>query len=214
MIETTRATSAGLRRFPPRSRWSCLRHCLPGWGARAPLSLPSAPSIGRARAGGACYFGGRAFFNHRRLAAAIANDWHALVARYGFALGLGSLALVAVVIRLPSIGADLGHQPIDIDEHRLAANVRLFFVKGEIGHRTVEHYPGILFWALSGGSLLNYLHGVMDGSFATIRSMPVESFVLAGRLVNTLLGALTVVRRRFDGAPDVPEAPPACSPQA
>jgi len=131
--------------------------------------------------------------NYRPLAEAIASDWRGLVAKYGFALGLGALALVAVVIRLPSIGADLGHQPLDIDEHRLAANVRLFFVKGEIGHRTVEHYPGILFWALSGGSLLNYLHGVMDGSFATIRSMPVESFVFASRLVNTLVGALTVV---------------------
>jgi hypothetical protein len=131
--------------------------------------------------------------NYRSLAEAISNDWRGLVAKYGFAIGLGALALVGVAIRLPSIGADLGHQPIDIDEHRLAANVRLFFVKGEIGHRTVEHYPGILFWALSGGSLLNYLHGLMNGSFATIRSMPVESFVFAGRLVNTLAGALTVV---------------------
>ena len=98
-----------------------------------------------------------------------------------------------MLIRLPSIGADLGHQPIDIDEHRLASNVQQFFVTGEIGHRTVEHYPGVFFWALTGASLLVYLRGLMEGTFHTIRGMPLESFVLAGRLVNTLIAAATVV---------------------
>lgn len=160
-------------------------------GGAGATVLPSAQSLAALALGALLLRAG--VLHYRRLAAAIANDWRGLGARYGFAIGLAALALFAVVIRLPSIGADLGHQPIDIDEHRLAANVRLFFVKGEIGYRTVEHYPGILFWALSGGSLLNYLHGLMQGSFATIRSMPVESFVFAGRLVNTLIGALTVV---------------------
>ena len=124
---------------------------------------------------------------------ATASDWRGLLDRYGFAIGLAALALLAVLIRLPSIGADLGHQPIDIDEHRLASNVKQFFVTGEIGHRTVEHYPGAFFWALTGASLLMYLHGLMEGTFYTIRSMPLETFVLAGRLVNTVIAAATVV---------------------
>ncbi len=130
---------------------------------------------------------------HRVQVVAAASDWRGLLDRYGFAIGLAALALLAVLIRLPSIGADLGHQPIDIDEHRLASNVKQFFVTGEIGHRTVEHYPGAFFWALTGASLLMYLHGLMEGTFHTIRSMPLETFVLAGRLVNTLIAAATVV---------------------
>jgi len=127
------------------------------------------------------------------LATSITDDWRGLLARYGFFAGLALLAVLAVVIRLPSIGADLGHQPLDIDEHRLAANVKQFFVKGEIGHRTVEHYPGFFFWMLTGTSLLMYLHGLMAGTLHSIREMPVESFVLAGRLTNTLVASATVV---------------------
>ena len=135
----------------------------------------------------------RALAIHRVHVVAAAGDWRAVLDRHGFNIGLAALALLAVLIRLPSIGADLGHQPIDIDEHRLASNVKQFFATGEIGHRTVEHYPGAFFWALTGASLLMYLHGLMEGTFHTIRGMPLESFVLAGRLVNTLIAAATVV---------------------
>ena len=46
---------------------------------------------------------------------------------------------------------DIGHVPLDIDEARLASSVRHFFVKGEILHETVEHYPGLVFWLLVAG---------------------------------------------------------------
>src|SRR3954452_183274 len=65
-----------------------------------------------------------------------------------YRLALLGLVLLTVLVRLPSIGADLGHQPPDIDGHLLASNIRQYFMTGEIGHRTVEHYPGILFWAI------------------------------------------------------------------
>ena len=153
--------------------------------------LPSAVSlIGLALASLAL----RAVVTHRSsLSTAITRDWRGLLARYGFLAGLIALALLAVMIRLPSIGGDLGHQPLDIDEHRLAANVKQFFVKGEIGYSTVEHYPGLFFWMLTGTSLLMYLLGLMEGTLHSIREMPVESFVLAGRLTNTLIASATVV---------------------
>ena len=121
------------------------------------------------------------------------NDWRRLLDRHGFTTGLALLAGLALLIRLPGIGADLGHVPLNIDEHRLAANVKRFFVSGEIGHGTVEHYPGVLFWGLTGASLLTYLHAVMDGTIVSIRQMPVEMFVLAGRVTNTGIAAGTVV---------------------
>ena len=96
------------------------------------------------------------------------------------------------MLRLPSIGADLGHQPLDIDEHRLASNVKQFFVTGEMA-TAPSSTTGSFFWAVTGASLLLYLHGLMEGAFCTIRSMPLETFVLAGRLANTLIAAATVV---------------------
>ena len=152
--------------------------------------LPSAVSLATF---GLAALAFKALAIHRVQVVAAASDWRGLLDRYGFGVGLAGLALLAVLIRLPSIGADLGHQPIDIDEHRLASNVKQFFVTGELGHRTVEHYPGAFFWAVTGASLLMYLHGLMEGAFHTIRNMPLEAFVLAGRLVNTLIAAATVV---------------------
>ena len=135
----------------------------------------------------------RAVLNRPALPTTIRHDWRGLLARHGFSLGLAGLVLLALLVRLPSIGADLGHQPLDIDEHRVAANVKAFFVKGELGHRTVEHYPGLLFWVLTGASLMLYLHGLMEGAFFSIRSMPVETFVFAGRLVSALIASGIVV---------------------
>lgn len=166
--------------------------------------LPPAPAIAAAAA--LLLVAGALVARWPALSAAVRRDWRGLAARHGFAAGLAALALIAVLVRVPGLAADLGHQPLDIDEHRVAANVKQFFVTGEIGHRTVEHYPGVLFWMLTGTSLLMFLHGLMDGAFASVRGMPIESFVLAGRVTSVMLGAATVVvtgliGRRLSGAP-------------
>lgn len=165
--------------------------------------LPPAPALG---ALALALLGLRALVTYRHaLAAAIRDDWRGVIARHGFSAGLIALALLAVLVRVPALGTDLGHQPLDIDEHRVAANVKQYFVTGEIGHRTVEHYPGILFWMLTGTSLLMYLRGLMDGAFASVRGMPLEHFVLAGRLTSVLIASATVavvglIGRRMSGA--------------
>ena len=114
-----------------------------------------------------------------------------LADRWGFTVTVALIVLSGTVIRMASIGADLGHQPLDIDEHRVASNVKQFFVEGEVGYHTVEHYPGVLFWLLTGSSLLVYLRGLLDGAFASVRGMPLEDFVLAGRLTSTAIAAAT-----------------------
>jgi 4-amino-4-deoxy-L-arabinose transferase-like glycosyltransferase len=114
-----------------------------------------------------------------------------LADRWGFPIAVTLIAALGTALRLASIGADLGHQPLDIDEHRVASNVKQFFVEGTVGYHTVEHYPGILFWLLTGSSLLVYLSGLMDGAFASVRGMPLEDFVLAGRLTSTAIAAAT-----------------------
>lgn len=116
---------------------------------------------------------------------------HEFTDRWGFPLALTLIAALGTAIRMASIGADLGHQPLDIDEHRVASNVKQFFVEGTVGYHTVEHYPGILFWLLTGSSLLVYLQGLMEGAFASVRGMPLEDFVLAGRLTSSAIAAAT-----------------------
>jgi 4-amino-4-deoxy-L-arabinose transferase-like glycosyltransferase len=116
-----------------------------------------------------------------------------VVRQYGFEVGLAAVVALTLAARLPSIGSDLGHQPIDIDEHRLAQNIRQFFVTGTIGHSTVEHYPGVVFWMFTGSSLIAYLLALMKGAFHEIRLMPLELFVLAGRVTNVFVAAGTVV---------------------
>ncbi len=122
----------------------------------------------------------------------LGGGWRDWARANRFAIGLAILVAVAVLLRLPSIGNDLGHHPPNIDEHRLAVNVKAFLATGDVGYHTVEHYPGILFWILSGVSLLTYLKGLMAGAFITIRGMPVEDFILAGRLTSAVIGAATV----------------------
>ena len=78
-----------------------------------------------------------------------AAGWRSLVRTQRFAIGLALAVAIAVVVRWPSLGSDLGHVPLDIDEGRLATSVRHFFLKGEILHETVEHYPGLVFWMLT-----------------------------------------------------------------
>ena len=70
--------------------------------------------------------------------------------RHGFEVGLGAIVATGVSVRLLTIGADLGHTPIDVDEFRLATTVLGFFETGAVDHSTVESYPGVLIDLLPG----------------------------------------------------------------
>jgi 4-amino-4-deoxy-L-arabinose transferase-like glycosyltransferase len=134
----------------------------------------------------------RAVGSGRASRAFVSRHWRALLGRYAFALALAAIVALSLAVRLPSIASDLGHQPIDIDEARLAGNVRHFFIYGEVIHTTVEHYPGLAFWLLSGAALIGYLYSVMHGTIQGIGDMPLDLFVHSGRVANALVGAGTV----------------------
>jgi 4-amino-4-deoxy-L-arabinose transferase-like glycosyltransferase len=133
------------------------------------------------------------------------GTWRAVRAQFDwYGLALGGILLVTLAARLPSLGADLGHQPPDIDGHRLAASIRNYFVTGEIGYRTVEHYPGVVFWAMSASALATFVWGLMSGGVRAIEFTTVEQFMLAGRAVNVVFAAGLVactagVARRLSG---------------
>jgi len=134
-----------------------------------------------------------------------ARSWGAALRRHGFLVGLGALTALALVQRLPAIGSDLGHTPLDIDEDRLAGNVKHFFATGEVVHTTVEHYPGLAFWIFTGSSFLAYLSALLHGFAKHAHRIPVEMFVLAIRVTNAFAAAGTValtglVGRRLSGS--------------
>ena len=118
--------------------------------------------------------------------------WRGWVRSHDFSIGLGLVVLLALIVRLPGLWSDLGHVPIDIDENRLAANVRHFFATGELRHETVEHYPGAVFWLSAAGSLLGYLRGLTSGLGRGPTQLPVELFVESARLANVVVGAAIV----------------------
>ena len=133
------------------------------------------------------------------------RGWRARAGLDGFAIALIVLMALTVLVRIPSIDTDLGRQPPDIDGHRLGASVKHFFVTGGIKYDTVEHYPGVVFWAITASSLISYLSGIMTGAFQSVRTMPVESFMLAARLTNIGAAVLTVgvtglIGRRLGGS--------------
>jgi 4-amino-4-deoxy-L-arabinose transferase-like glycosyltransferase len=128
-------------------------------------------------------------------------DWLRL---HGFAIGLGSIVLMGICVRLSGVGRDLGHTPVDVDEYRLATTVLDFFRTGEVNHSTVENYPGILFWLLAGVYLFIYLAALVEGVARDLQSMPLELFVLGGRVANIMLAAGTtaftgLLARMFGG---------------
>jgi len=121
-----------------------------------------------------------------------------------YSVAMTALLAATVLVRLPSIGADLGHQPPDIDGHRLAASIRHYFLTGSIEYRTVEHYPGIVFWAMSASSLGLFMWGLMRGAIRAIEFTTVEQFMLAGRLTNVaaaagLVWCTAALARRMSG---------------
>ncbi|HEX7087111.1 MAG TPA: glycosyltransferase family 39 protein [Vicinamibacterales bacterium] len=131
--------------------------------------------------------------------------WRGRAVMDPFAVALVLLTLAAVLVRLPSIDADFGRQPLDIDGRRLGASIRHFFVTGTIEYRTVEHYPGIVYWVMTGASLVFYLWGLMTRAISNVREMPVEHFMLAARITNVGFAGATValtglLGRRLGGA--------------
>jgi hypothetical protein len=127
----------------------------------------------------------------RRPHAEVTFAWREFLSRHAFELTLVGLTALALAVRLPQVGSGLWHSPIDIDEERLALNVQHFFLTGEIGHLTVEHYPGVVFWLIAASSLFTYLWALLRGAILTINDMSVEWFTLAGRLTNVFLAAAT-----------------------
>jgi 4-amino-4-deoxy-L-arabinose transferase-like glycosyltransferase len=111
------------------------------------------------------------------------------LSRRPFALALAAIMVVTVLVRLPGFASDLGHAPLDIDEHRLAANVKHFLVTGELLHDTVEHYPGLVFWLFSAAAFLAYVRGLTEGVALPPELLPVSTFVFASRLANIFVAA-------------------------
>ena len=124
--------------------------------------------------------------------------------RRAFAVALGGVVALALVIRLAGIGADLGHTPLDIDENRLAASVKHFFDTGAIDHRTVEHYPGVVFWLFAAAAFIRYVHDLTKGIELPPDQIPVGHYVLAARIANVFVAGAIVwltglVGRRLSG---------------
>jgi hypothetical protein len=128
-----------------------------------------------------------------------------LFSRHAFAIALGGTVALALIVRLPGIGADLGHTPLDIDENRLAASVKHFFDTGAIDHRTVEHYPGAVFWLFAAASFVRYAHDLTNGIELPPDQISIGHYVLAARVANVFVAGAIVwltglIGRRVSGA--------------
>ena len=120
------------------------------------------------------------------------HEWGEIIRTHAFHIALFLVCVLALVVRLPGFASDLGHTPLDIDERRLAANVRHYFVTGELRHTHIEHYPGAVFWLFAGSSLLGFLRALTSGLTPTLSQFPVEAFAHAARLANIWVGVATV----------------------
>ena len=129
----------------------------------------------------------------------------AFIARRRFPLALAAIMLLALVVRLPGFASDIGQTPVDIDENRLALNVRHFFVTGELSHGTVEHYPGVVFWMFAAASFVAYVRGLAAGVSLPPDLLPGATFVFACRFMNIfvaagIVGLTGLLGRRLSGA--------------
>jgi len=132
--------------------------------------------------------------------------WTASVRRYQFQIALAAVAGIALAVRLTGFGLGIGHQPLDMDEERLASNVKHYFVTGQIEHAQIEQYPGVVFWVFSAASFQSYLHELTRGRTRTPADLPLELFVSSARMANVLIGVGIVVltgfvARRVTGPP-------------
>ena len=123
----------------------------------------------------------------------VRHTWRQRLRSHAFECGLAAIGVLALVIRLTGFGLDLGHQPLDIDEHRLSANVKHFFVTGELRHDTVEHYPGLVFWLFGGASFLSYLSDLTHGRPRAAADVSLDLFVSAARMANLYVGVAIVI---------------------
>ena len=119
--------------------------------------------------------------------------WADFLRRYQFRIALATVAAVALAIRLTGFGLDVGHVPLDIDEERLASNVKHYFVTGQIEHGQIEQYPGAVFWLFSAASFESYLHDLSRGRARTPADLPLEMFVRSARMANVFVGVGIVV---------------------
>jgi 4-amino-4-deoxy-L-arabinose transferase-like glycosyltransferase len=113
--------------------------------------------------------------------------------RHGFAIALAIVVVLYFAIRLPGLNAELGHAPLDIDEQRLAENVRHFFTTGELVHEQIEQYPGAVFWLFAGAAFTGYTRLLSAGRAIPPDLLPVERFVAWARVANIGVGVGIVV---------------------
>ena len=118
--------------------------------------------------------------------------WRDVIRRHAWGIALLAVCAVAVAVRLPGFASDLGHTPLDIDEQRVAANVRHYFLTGEVRHRHIEQYPGVVFWLFSASSLLFFVRALMNGIVTAVNDLPLETFARAARLANIWVAAASV----------------------
>jgi len=121
------------------------------------------------------------------------KGWQDAARANTFTIGLASIALIAWYVRTIGLGLDLGHQPLDVDEQRLAANIQHYFVTGELGHQTVEHYPGLVFWLFTAASFLGYLRDLTHGLPHPAGQVSLDLFVYASRMANVVVGVGIVI---------------------
>jgi 4-amino-4-deoxy-L-arabinose transferase-like glycosyltransferase len=126
-------------------------------------------------------------------------NWWNLAKDHAFELSLLAICALALAVRLPGFAGDLGHMPLDIDEHRFASTVKHYFVTGELLHDTVEHYPGAVFWLFSAASFLTFLRGLTTGDTTAASALPVETYVQAARLANIWVAVAIVAMTGFIG---------------
>jgi 4-amino-4-deoxy-L-arabinose transferase-like glycosyltransferase len=132
------------------------------------------------------------------------REWRRFFSAHAFGIALGLAVVLSLIVRLPGLGADLGHTPLDNDESRLASSVRHFFNTGQLEHLTVEHYPGAVFWLFTLASFLHYLRDLTSGLEVAPNQMSIGTFVLAARMANVFVAAATVavtglIGRRVSG---------------
>ncbi len=120
-------------------------------------------------------------------------DWRAFAGQHAFAMALSAIVVLTFAVRLPGLSSELGHTPLDIDEHRLAANVAHFFATGELLHETVEHYPGAVFWLFSAASFVGFLHSLATGFIVGPTQIPIETYMRSARIANVFVAAGIVI---------------------